>query len=241
VNNVDESYGGRPWAVRFLFLTFWPSMNWESASSSRITRACASTHFYILLCVVHAALHLPHRGNNRSFFGENMKALPGFLVLVLIVGVMGCSGNDKDRATQPTGSMPSFANTTAGAEGAGAVSGDQKMETSAASSGGSSLQASTPYSSGKSSTVSQNLNPAPFLTAAGAKAGAPNIASATGLVSRADGTMYGPSDLAAAGVGPGMSGAAETGANRSSNAGKAGAKTGLSAPAKPASNQTSGK
>jgi hypothetical protein len=195
---------------------------------------------YIIVCCPRGLASSASR--QQSFiFGENMKALPGFLVLLLIVGVMGCSGNDKDRATQPTGSMPSFANTTAGAEGAGAVSGDQKMETSAASSGGSSLQASTPYSSGKSSTVSQNLNPAPFLTAAGAKAGAPKTASATGLVSRADGTMYGPTDLAAAGVGPGMSGAAEGGANRSSNAGKAGAKTGLSAPAKPASNQTSGK
>lgn len=170
-----------------------------------------------------------------------MKTLPGFLGLLLIVCAVGCSGNDKERATQPTGSMPSFANTSSGAEGAGVASGDQKTETSAASSGGSSLQASTPYNSGKG-TVSQNLNPSPFLTAAASgNGGAPKAASATGLVSRADGTMYGPSDLAAAGVGPGMSGTAEGGATRSSNAGKAGAKTGLSAPVKPPSNQSSGK
>jgi hypothetical protein len=183
------------------------------------------------------------RGNKIvHFFGENMKALPGFLVLLLITGVMGCSGNDKDRATQPTGSMPSFPNTTAGAEGAGTASGDQKIETSAASSGGSSLQASTPYSSGKGASVSQNLNPAPFMTAsAGAKAGAPNNPNAMGLVSRADGTMYGPNDLSAGGVGPGTSGAAEGGANRNSNAGKAKSNTSLSAPVKPPSNQTSGK
>lgn len=169
-----------------------------------------------------------------------MKTLPGFLVLLLIVCAMGCSGNDKDRATQPTGSMPSFPSTSSGAEGAGVASGDQKMETSPASSGGSSLQASTPYSSGKGA-VSQNLNPSPFLTAAAGKGSVPRAASATGLVSRADGTMYGPSDLSAAGVGPGMSGGAEGGAYPASKAGKAKSNTGLSAPAKPPSNQSSGK
>jgi hypothetical protein len=176
-----------------------------------------------------------------SFFGEDMKTLPGFLVSLLIVFAIGCSGNDKDRVTQPAGSMPSFANTSSGAEGAGVASGDQKMETSASSSGGTSLQASTPYSSGKTA-VSQNLNPAPFLTAAApGKGGTPRETSSTGLVSRADGTMYGPSDLSAAGVGPGMSGAAEGGATRNSNAGKAKGNTSLSAPAKPPSSQTSGK
>lgn len=175
-----------------------------------------------------------------SFFGENMKTLPAFLVLLLIVCVMGCSGNDKDRATQPTGSMPSFANTSSGAEGAGVASGNQKQETSPESDGGTSLQASTPYSSGKGGTVSQNINPAPFLTASAAgKGGTPKTASATGLVSRADGTMYGPSDLSAAGVGPGMSGAAEGGASPSS--GKAKSNTGLSSPVKPPSSQSSGK
>ena len=169
-----------------------------------------------------------------------MKTLPAFLVLLLIVCVMGCSGVDKDRATQPTGSMPSFADTSSGAEGAGVASGDQKQETSPESDGGTSLQASTPYSSGKGGTVSQNINPAPFLTASAAgKAGPPKTASATGLVSRADGTMYGPSDLSAAGVGPGMSGAAEGGASPSS--GKAKSNTGLSSPVKPPSSQSSGK
>jgi hypothetical protein len=200
-----------------------------------------STGFYILLCVVQAFCVCRISTTIVSFFGENMKTLPGFLVLLLIVSVMGCSGNDKDRATQPTGSMPSFANTTSGAEGAGVASGDQKLETSPESSGGTSLQASTPYSSGKGGAVSQNLNPAPFLTAAGGKESTPKTASATGLVSRADGDMYGPSDLTAAGVGPGMSGAAEGGATRSSNAGKAKGNTSLSAPAKPPSSQTSGK
>jgi hypothetical protein len=180
-----------------------------------------------------------------SFFGENMKTLPGFLVLLLIVYAVGCSGNDKDRATQPTGSMPSFANTSSGAEGAGVASGDQKLETSPESSGGSSLEASTPYSSGKGGAVSQNINPAPFLAASAAGSGvqgaAPRTASSTGLVSRADGDMYGPSDLSAAGVGPGTSGAAEGGATRNSNAGKAKGNTSLSAPAKPPSSQTSGK
>ncbi|MGE5323068.1 MAG: hypothetical protein ACM3SW_09410 [Actinomycetota bacterium] len=147
-----------------------------------------------------------------------MRIAAAFIALLLIVGVLGCSGNDADRATQPTGSTPSFPNTTAGAAGAGVANGDQQAQTSPEGSGGSTLPASTPYNQGNGGTVSQNLNPAPFLmakepsSAAGVK-----ISSSHGLVARADGTMYGPTDLPAAGVGPGAQGAAEGGAVRSSN------------------------
>lgn len=147
-----------------------------------------------------------------------MRIAAAFIALLLIVGVMGCSGNDKDRATQPTGSEPSFPNTTAGAAGAGVARGDQQVQTSADSSGGTSLPASTPYNQGNGAAVSQNLNPAPFLMAKEPSTAAQvNISSSRGLIARSDGTMYGPTDMPAAGVGPGMQGAAEGGAVRSSN------------------------
>jgi hypothetical protein len=171
-----------------------------------------------------------------------MKGLSGFLGLLLLVWCMGCSGNDKDRATQPTGSMPSFATTTAGAEGAGAGAGEPQQQVNPESSGGTSLAVSTPYNDGKGQPVSQNLNPGPFLTAReSGTAGMPREASSTGLVSRADGTMYGPSDLSAAGVGPGMQGAAQSGSYGTENSRAAKAGAGLSGSQKPPSNQRSGK
>jgi hypothetical protein len=182
------------------------------------------------------------RGNIHSSAEKFMKSLSGFLGLLLLLGCLGCSGNDKDRATQPTGSMPSFAATTAGSEGAGAGAGDQQVEVNPASSGGSTLTASTPYSDGKGQPVSQNLNPAPFLTARQSGAAAlPRESSSTGLVSRADGDMYGPSDLSAAGVGPGMQGAAQSGSYGASNSRAAKAGAGLSGSQKPPSNQRGGK
>lgn len=147
-----------------------------------------------------------------------MRIAAAFIALLLIVGVVGCSGSDKDRATQPTGSEPSFPNTTAGAAGAGVANGDQQAQTTPEGSGGSSLPASTPYNQGNGAAVSQNLNPAPFLVAKEpGSATSVNISNSGGLIARADGTMYGPTDMPAAGVGPGMQGAAEGGAVRSSN------------------------
>jgi hypothetical protein len=190
-----------------------------------------------------------HEGSTPTAFGSRqhscsaekfMKGLSAYLGLLLIVGCLGCSGNDKDRATQPTGSMPSSATTTAGAEGAGAGAGQPVEQVNPESSGGTSLPVSTPYNDGKGQSVSQNLNAAPFLTARQSGAGSmPKQVSSTGLVSRADGTMYGPSDLSAAGVGPGMQGAAQSGSFRGSKG--TGAGSSLSGTQKPPSNQTSGK
>jgi hypothetical protein len=171
-----------------------------------------------------------------------MKLLSVFLGLLLIVVCLGCSGSDKDRATQPTGSMPSFATTTAGAEGAGAGAGEPQQQVNPESSGGTSLAVSTPYNDSKAQPVSQNLNPAPFL--AGRESGTaalPRESSSTGLVSRADGTMYGPSDLTAAGVGPGTQGAAEGGSYPASKGRAAKGNAGRPGTQKPPSNQSSGK
>ena len=175
--------------------------------------------YYCLLLRPTVCPVLVCRAQQLFMSGENMRIAAAFIALLLIVGAVGCSGNDKDRATQPTGSEPSFPNTTAGAAGAGVANGDQQPETAPEGSGGSSLPASTPYNQGNGGTVSQNLNPAPFLMAKEPSSTAGiSISSSRGLVARADGTMYGPTDLPAAGVGPGMQGAAEGGAVRSSNA-----------------------
>lgn len=173
-----------------------------------------------------------------------MKSVPGILALLLmasLVSVVGCSGNDKDRATASSGSMPSAPTASQGAAGAGVASGDQAVQADPSSSGGSMLPASTPYSQGKAGTVSQNVNPAPFLTAGQAKQGPETNTNSNGLVSRADGTMFGPGDQPAAGIGPGMEGQAQRGAG-TSNAGTGKASGGgLSAPVKPSSNQSRGK
>lgn len=170
-----------------------------------------------------------------------MKSVPGSLAVLLIIGIcVGCSGNDKDRATASSGSMPSMPNTSQGAAGAGAASAEEPAQVDPSSSGGSTLPASTPYSQQKGTTVSQNVNPAPFLTASQAKPGPQNL-GAVGLVSRADGTMFGPADLPAAGIGPGMEGPTQGGASRSSTRTGRPSGGGLSAPVKPSSNQTSGK
>jgi hypothetical protein len=68
-----------------------------------------------------------------------------------------------------------------------------------AANGGSSLPASAPYDGG-GVTVSQNVNPAPFLAGSSGQpsgtAGA--LPPANSLTSRADGTMYGANDQPAA-------------------------------------------
>ena len=166
-----------------------------------------------------------------------MKALSGFLGLLLIVGCLGCSGNDKDRATQPTGSMPSFPTTSAGAEGAGAGAGEPQEQVNPESSGGTSLAVSTPYNDGKAQPVSQNLNAAPFLVTSQEQGPTQKQVSSTGLVSRADGDMYGPTDLPAGGVVTG--GGSGGGGTQSPSAGQG--KRGPSAPVEPPASQSSGK
>ncbi len=79
----------------------------------------------------------------------------------------------------------------------------QPAQIDSASNGGSSLAAAAPYAGdGKGGAVQQNINATPFLQASTPmKTGMALPAGA--LVSRADGTMYGPTDLAPAGAGPG--------------------------------------
>lgn len=172
-----------------------------------------------------------------------MKNWAVFLASLVLLTVLGCSGLDKDRATQPTGSMPSFTTASAGSAGAGSEDANAKQypQSDAESNGGHMLQASAPYE-GKGTPVSQNLNPAPFMNASQPVAGKQSGEPSSELVSRADGTMYGPGDHAAAGAGPGMEGAAMGGAYPSKSISGAGTKSGAGkAPGKPASKPASPK
>ncbi len=127
------------------------------------------------------------------------------VALLLGSAFLGCSGNDKDRATASAGSMPNLQNQAAGAEGA---SGDKDAAPPKVvhpeANGGAGLRASTPYSGG--TPVSQNINAGPFLNAAETHPAPQNSVPAVGLTARADGTMYGPNDQPAAGIGPGIVG-----------------------------------
>lgn len=167
-----------------------------------------------------------------------MKFISALLACFLIAGVLGCSGTDKDRATASSGSMPSFPNEAQGAAGASAGAPPLASYPDAHAAGGSNLGVSTPYQS-KGPAVTQNINAQPFLSGDQAMRGTSQQAdTAGGLVSRRDGTMFGPTDLPAAGIGPGMQGAAESGATGGRGTRGGG---GLSAPVKPAADQTSGK
>lgn len=176
-----------------------------------------------------------------------MKGIFGFFALLLVVSLcavfVGCSGNDKDRATASSGSAPSSAETAQGAAGAAMTPVEEPILVDPAASGGSTLPASAPYNQAKGPAVSQNVNPAPFLAASETSANVGKVSSSNGLVARADGTMYGPNDAPAAGVGPSTEGAAQGGAARgASNGGRGHASAGgSSATAKPSANQTSGK
>jgi len=129
---------------------------------------------------------------------KNLLAIAVCCTLMIIVA--GCSGTNGGMM------MPSLPGSVEGAAGAGAQATVEPPQIDSHSNGGSSLAVASPYAGdGKGGVVQQNVNPAPFLQASSPmKAG---MALPVGsLVSRADGTMYGPGDLSPAGVGPGMEG-----------------------------------
>ena len=125
-----------------------------------------------------------------------------FLLLGLpaIMLVLGCSG-------QGVGKNRENAMREGGVASQGVRTESQPpVQLSAQASGGSNLPASAPYTQPNAPAVSQNLNAAPFLTSAGAPTMSNVFVSPQqlGLTSRAEGTMNGPSDRPAAGIGPGM-------------------------------------
>lgn len=142
-----------------------------------------------------------------------MKNLFGVAVICMLMIVAGCTGNN-------VGTSPSLPDAVEGAAGAGQLGTPQPVQIDSASNGGSSLAAAAPYAGdGKGGAVQQNVNAAPFLQASTPmKTGMALPAGA--LVSRADGTMYGPTDMSPAGEGQGTQGMPSSGsaANQSSGA-----------------------
>ncbi len=136
------------------------------------------------------------------------KTVKRFALLLAASMLLVASGFSGTQA-KPAAPGPSAA---AGAENAGSGgSAQQSPQTDAHANGGSALPASMPYTQPNAPVASQNLNAAPFLIFAEPRgaAGAPAQPRSPGLTSRADGTMYGPSDQPAAGTGQGMIAAPE--------------------------------
>lgn len=132
---------------------------------------------------------------------KNLLAIAVICTLMMLV--VGCSGNN-------VGTSPSLPEAVEGAAGAGAQATAEAAQIDSHSNGGSSLAAAAPYGGdGKAGAVQQNVNPTPFMQSSiPMKAGmAMPASSSVTLVSRADGTMYGPTDMSPAGAGPGMQGA----------------------------------
>ena len=139
-----------------------------------------------------------------------MKRCALLFAWLMLIFLLGCSGTNKDTAVEPTGSMPMEPTEAAGANGAkGNVAPVEAPGPDAHASGGTTLAVSTPYEQPNAPAVAQNLNASPFLVSTGAKGNASQQPPAPGLTSRADGTMFGPEDQPAAGIGPGTMGSTE--------------------------------
>ena len=131
-----------------------------------------------------------------------MRKVCGFMLLAMAALLMGCSGLNKDLGGRTTshGTMPSPAGASEGSAGAGERTQPATALMDAHASGGSTLPAYSSYGGG--AAQQQNINPTVFTNAAHA-ATQQQKAPETELVSRADGTMYGPGDQMPAGAGPG--------------------------------------
>jgi hypothetical protein len=129
------------------------------------------------------------------------------LAVITLMFAVGCSSKSATEEKRENASRASQ-ETVAASAAQGSRSETNQPESAKlnpASSGGSSLQASMPYSQPNAPAASQNLNAAPFLTTAeSAATRVPAPTWSPALTSRADGTMYGPGDRPAAGIGQGM-------------------------------------
>jgi hypothetical protein len=116
----------------------------------------------------------------------------------LLFALLGCSGNDRTGAGLNQG---------APAETSAATQQDYSQKPPATSdpeaSGGTTLKASTPYNQTQGSTVSQNLNAAPFLNQQPEPMAANRETTTAQLpANRAMGTVDGPMDQPPAGIAP---------------------------------------
>lgn len=137
-----------------------------------------------------------------------MKTLGSVAILILVLFAQGCSSNDKDAA-----GIKGNVTTPAPATELAATANVPQVMTrlDPAANGGSSLPAIAPYSKPNGPAVQQNINPAPFMVAAGGQGAATpgpgaGLITSGSLTSRADGTMSGPNDQPAATTGWGTQG-----------------------------------
>ena len=152
-----------------------------------------------------------------------MKTVVKTVLMVAITCVLlcaqGCTRNDRDTAGLQR--EPNIPPTQAGPEPSNP--GEQAYQTDPAANGGLSLHAAAAYADG--ATVSQNLNPAPFVNAGQTSPGTTGaVPDPNRLTRSADGTMSGPHDLPPATTGWGTAatnyGSAASQTRRSSPAGK---------------------
>lgn len=121
-----------------------------------------------------------------------MKTLMTLAMAWALLLTQGCTRNDRDSAglQREPGVPPTQAQPEPSSPG-------EVYQTDPAANGGLGLPAAVPYGGG--SSISQNVNPGPFMTAAqaqGVQAAAPGALPPTGMLTRsADGTMSGSRDL----------------------------------------------
>ena len=152
-----------------------------------------------------------------------MKSFVILFAAFAVAAFIGCSGGDQPGAgTNRGGSTGESSAATAQDYGQKPAEVPDPQ-----ASGGTTLKASTPYQNG-GKTISQNLNPAPFMSQNQA-AGAGRSETAGLPANRAMGTVDGPMDQPPAGIGPGMLGSnssrsfpspAYSGSGRKSTAGQ---------------------
>ena len=123
-----------------------------------------------------------------------MKTVVKTVLMVAITCVLlcaqGCTRNDRDSAGLQHESAPP---TQVASEPTNP--GDQAYQTDPAANGGLSLHAAAPYADA-GATVSQNLNPGPFVNAGQTSPGTTGaVPDPNRLTRSADGTMSGPHDL----------------------------------------------
>jgi len=122
-----------------------------------------------------------------------------FVTLLLLLFI-GCSGNDRTGAGHNLGGNTGSSSAAASQD----YNWSSGSQTDPDANGGSALRASTPYRQANAPAVSQNLNPAPFMSGnqIGQSPSSANIVE----TNRAMGTVEGPMDQPPASVGPGMQG-----------------------------------
>jgi len=122
---------------------------------------------------------------------------PATLLLLIFIG---CSENNRTGAGQNAGGNTGSSSAAITHD----YSSPSRPRSDPQASGGATLRASTPYRQANRNTVSQNLNPAPFMS--GGPVGQSPGSSGAVATNRAIGTVEGPMDQPPAGIGPGMQG-----------------------------------